>query len=187
MQHLTIAFVLTSLAGLSTGLGAVVAFFAKRTNYRLLSVCTGLSAGVMLYVSFMEILPGGIAEIARSGLGERWAARLLGAKGWGLLERTARPWRHGELDLVMRRGEVILFVEVKTRASEVFGRPLAAIDRRKRERMRRCATHWLAQRGLLAAPHRFDAVEVVGRPGEGVPRMVWVRRLDMSCAPAPEW
>lgn len=79
MQHLTIAFVLTSLAGLSTGLGAVIAFFAKRTNYRLLSVCTGLSAGVMLYVSFMEILPGGIAEIARSGLGERWAAL------WGTL------------------------------------------------------------------------------------------------------
>lgn len=119
--------------------------------------------------------------------GERWAARLLKAKGWWLLERNAHPWRHGELDLVMRRGEVILFVEVKTRASEAFGRPLAAIDRRKRERMRRCATHWLVQRGLLAAPHRFDAVEVVGRPGEGVPRMVWVRRLDMSCAPAPDW
>ncbi len=69
-----IALGLTLMAGLSTGIGAVIAFFAKRTNYRLLSVCTGLSAGVMLYVSFMEILPHGLEEIARGGsLGERMA------------------------------------------------------------------------------------------------------------------
>ncbi len=64
MTNLLIAFGLTLIAGLSTGLGAVIAFFAKRTNYRLLSVCTGLSAGVMLYVAFVEILQTGFAEIA---------------------------------------------------------------------------------------------------------------------------
>lgn len=73
MEQLLIAFALTSVAGLSTGVGAVFAFFSKRSNLRLLSVCTGLSAGVMLYVSFMELLPGGIAEIVSGGIGERAA------------------------------------------------------------------------------------------------------------------
>ena len=74
MSNLLIAFSLTLIAGLSTGLGAVFAFFSKRTNTRLLSVCTGLSAGVMLYVSFMELLPGGIQEIIEGGAGERVAS-----------------------------------------------------------------------------------------------------------------
>ena len=51
------AFLLTLFAGLATGIGSALAFFAKRTSYRFLSVATGFSAGVMLYVSFMEIMP----------------------------------------------------------------------------------------------------------------------------------
>ncbi|MBP7864362.1 MAG: zinc transporter ZupT [Acidobacteria bacterium] len=46
---------LTAFAGLATGLGSAIAFFARRTNYRFLSISTGFSAGVMLYVSFVEI------------------------------------------------------------------------------------------------------------------------------------
>lgn len=79
MEHLLAAFGLTLIAGLSTGLGAILAFFSKRSNLRLLSVCTGLSAGVMLYVSFMELLPGGIEELIGEGLGERLAGL------WGVL------------------------------------------------------------------------------------------------------
>ncbi len=54
---MTIAFALglTVFAGLATGIGSAIAFFAKRTNYRFLSISTGFSAGVMLYVSFVEI------------------------------------------------------------------------------------------------------------------------------------
>jgi len=50
------AFVLTVFAGLATGLGSVLALFAKRTNTRMLSVALGFSAGVMIYVSLVEIL-----------------------------------------------------------------------------------------------------------------------------------
>jgi ZIP family zinc transporter len=50
------AFGLTLFAGLSTGIGSALAFFAKRTNTNLLSIALGFSAGVMIYVSFMEIL-----------------------------------------------------------------------------------------------------------------------------------
>ncbi len=50
------AFSLTLFAGLSTGIGSVIAFFAKRTNTKFLSIALGFSAGVMIYVSFVEII-----------------------------------------------------------------------------------------------------------------------------------
>ena len=57
------AMLLTTFAGLSTGLGSMIAFFSKRTNLRFLSWATGFSGGVMLYVSFVEILPKGVAAM----------------------------------------------------------------------------------------------------------------------------
>ena len=76
MQDVWIALGLTGLAGLATGIGSVIAFTAKRTNYRFLSVATGFSAGVMLYVSFVEILPlGAESLVARFGRhGGHWAS-----------------------------------------------------------------------------------------------------------------
>jgi len=57
MELQNVLFALTLFAGLSTGFGSVLAFFARRTNTRLLSVALGFSAGVMRYVSFVEIFP----------------------------------------------------------------------------------------------------------------------------------
>lgn len=56
-QTILIAFLLTVFAGLSTGIGSLIAFIAKRTNTNFLSFALGLSAGVMIYVSFMEMIP----------------------------------------------------------------------------------------------------------------------------------
>jgi ZIP family zinc transporter len=50
---------LTALAGLATGIGSLAAIFAKRTNRSFLAASLGFSAGVMIYVSFVELLPGG--------------------------------------------------------------------------------------------------------------------------------
>ncbi len=63
MENFWIAMGLTTLAGMSTGIGSVIAFTAKRTNYRFLSVATGFSAGVMLYVSFVEIFFKGVESL----------------------------------------------------------------------------------------------------------------------------
>lgn len=63
------AFALTLFAGLSTGVGAAVAFFAKKTNTQLLSVALGFSAGVMIYVSMIEIFPKAKASLVAE-LGE---------------------------------------------------------------------------------------------------------------------
>ncbi len=56
-ENVLMAFGLTLFAGLSTGIGSALAFFAKRTNTKFLSVALGFSAGVMIYVSFVEIFP----------------------------------------------------------------------------------------------------------------------------------
>lgn len=56
-QTILIAFGLTMIAGLSTGLGSILAFFTKRSNHKALSGALGLSAGVMVYISFMEMMP----------------------------------------------------------------------------------------------------------------------------------
>jgi zinc transporter, ZIP family len=56
MENVWLAFALTLFAGLSTGIGSVLAFFTKQTNTKFLAVALGFSAGVMIYVSFVEIL-----------------------------------------------------------------------------------------------------------------------------------
>ncbi len=66
MSDVWIAFGLTLFAGMATGIGSIMAFTAKRTNYRFLSITTGLSAGVMVYVSFVEIFPRGAQSLSSS-------------------------------------------------------------------------------------------------------------------------
>ncbi len=82
MSPLLVAFGLTLLAGLATGIGSAIAFLARRTNYRFLSVATGFSAGVMLYVSFVEILAKGHTALA-DAYGERLGAWLNAAAFFG--------------------------------------------------------------------------------------------------------
>ena len=71
MSDIAVAFGLTLFAGLATGIGSAIAFFAKRTNFRFLSISTGFSAGVMLYVSFVEIFFKG-SEALREVYGDYW-------------------------------------------------------------------------------------------------------------------
>jgi len=66
MKQVWIAFGLTVFAGMATGIGSMIAFAAKRTNHRFLSVATGFSAGVMLYVSFVEIFIKGTDSLVLS-------------------------------------------------------------------------------------------------------------------------
>ena len=71
MENVWIAFGLTIFAGLATGIGSAIAFFAKRSNYRFLSISTGFSAGVMLYVSFVEIFVKGTDALV-AAYGNYW-------------------------------------------------------------------------------------------------------------------
>lgn len=93
-------------------------------------------------------------------MGEELAARHLAGTGWKVLDRNYRSGSK-ELDLVVRRGRILAFVEVKTRRSSDFGHPLESITRRKRMELEACARAWLRERrpppGFL---RRFDAVAV---------------------------
>jgi zinc transporter, ZIP family len=71
MTDVWFALGLTLFAGMATGIGSAIAFTAKRTNFRFLSVATGFSAGVMLYVSFVEILVKG-GEALTAEYGDYW-------------------------------------------------------------------------------------------------------------------
>lgn len=64
MNNVGIAFLMTVIAGLSTGIGSCIAFFAKKTNTKFLSVSLGFSAGVMIYVSMLELLTGSIDTLS---------------------------------------------------------------------------------------------------------------------------
>ena len=100
--------------------------------------------------------------------GERRAARHYRLRGYRVLGANVRAGRN-ELDLVVRRGRTLLFVEVKERSSDAFGGPLGAIDAEKRRRVRRAAQAWLSAhpdaRGLHVG---FEAVAVRGRHVERV-------------------
>ena len=105
----------------------------------------------------------------KTGLwGERQAESFLTAKGFTILSRRFCLSLRDELDLVARDGQVLVFIEVKTRKTELFGRPLSAVDRRKRHFVCRAAIRYLER---LKAPtnFRFDVVEVIGREGDESP------------------
>ena len=63
-SNILLAFGLTIFAGLSTGIGSLIAFLAKRTNTKFLSVALGFSGGVMIYVSFVEIFAEAKASLS---------------------------------------------------------------------------------------------------------------------------
>ena len=97
--------------------------------------------------------------------GESVALQHLIREGLVLIERN---WTcgAGELDLVMRDGDVLVVCEVKTRSSARHGHPLEAIDDDKLERVRRLADLWCEARGVRPAGIRIDLVGVI-RPRKG--------------------
>jgi putative endonuclease len=99
-------------------------------------------------------------HLRRGRLGERAARRHLRAQGLKFLTANFRSQR-GEIDLVFRDRDCLVFVEVKTRSSEDWTRPAAAVNKEKRRRLTRSALDYLR---LLKNPEvkiRFDIVEVL--------------------------
>jgi putative endonuclease len=101
--------------------------------------------------------------------GEKKAARLLRKKGLRILGRRVKVGTRDELDLVARDGQSLVFIEVKTRGSEAFGRPVSAVDRSKQHLLSRAAVRYLKALKNPPVAFRFDVVEVVGSPEHGDP------------------
>ncbi len=96
--------------------------------------------------------------------GERLAEQHLTSRGYRTIDRNWRC-RHGEIDLVMRDGVALVFVEVKTRSSTAFGHPFEAITPVKLARLRRLAGLWCAAHPDERGRVRIDAVAVLAPRG----------------------
>ncbi len=94
--------------------------------------------------------------------GEDAAAAWYVARGYRVLDRNWRC-REGELDLVAREGDAIVFCEVKTRRGTGFGHPVEAVTPAKQRRLRTLAQRWLAAHDAHAPDLRFDVVGVLVR------------------------
>jgi len=95
--------------------------------------------------------------------GERIAAAFLGDAGLRVLDRNWRC-RDGELDIVARDGDALVFCEVKTRRGTGFGHPAEAVTAVKQRRLRTLAQRWLAAHDEHAPELRFDVVAVLVPP-----------------------
>jgi putative endonuclease len=105
------------------------------------------------------------ARQAMGAYGEQVAAGHLSTAGMALVDRNWRC-RHGEIDIVARDGDVVVFCEVKTRSGTRFGAPVEAVVAAKARRLRRVAAQWLADRGTERSEVRFDVVTVIQRRGD---------------------
>ena len=93
--------------------------------------------------------------------GEEMAAAWYLARGYSIVCRNWRC-RDGELDLVVRRGQELVFVEVKARRTSRFGLPAEAVTPAKQQRLRRLAVRYLQDTGARGGRLRFDVVAILG-------------------------
>ena len=106
--------------------------------------------------------------------GESAACAALRTRGYTILARRFRI-AHGEIDIVARDGDTIVFVEVKTRRASAYGGGAAAVTWRKQRRIVRVAEAFLARGRLHHLPCRFDVVSVEWTKVEGAPRTEIIR------------
>ena len=91
--------------------------------------------------------------------GEQLAAQRLGAQGYVMLDRNWRC-RRGEIDLVAKEGDVLVFVEVKTRRGRDYGTPEEALTKYKAKRLLELGQHYLLEHNLEDVEWRVDLVAV---------------------------
>jgi putative endonuclease len=112
-------------------------------------------------------------HIKRGTSGEKLACRFLRRHGYKVLYRNFRGRSGGEIDIVCREADTLVFVEVKTRTRQDFGRPFETIARDQRRRISRGALAWLRMLDDPDILFRFDVVEVVVTEKE--PRIELIR------------
>ena len=91
--------------------------------------------------------------------GENLACRELGDRGYAILARRYRT-RHGEIDIVARDGDTIVFVEVRVRTTGEFGSAAESVTPWKQRRVAAMAADYLARNHLTSRPCRFDVVAI---------------------------
>jgi putative endonuclease len=110
-------------------------------------------------------------HLALGKWGERKAERFLRRNGMKILGRRVRVGSHDEIDLLAREKDVLVILEVKTRAREGLRPAKDAVDREKQIRLNRAALRYARSLDPRPRALRFDIVEVVGHPRGGAPEI----------------
>jgi putative endonuclease len=113
------------------------------------------------------VTPPQNAPKALGRAGEELACRHLREQGYEIVERSVRLLR-GEIDIVARDRGKLVFIEVKTRADETFGRPEEAVTPAKQRQIRRIAQAYLAARPAPGVDCRFDVIAILFRGPDDV-------------------
>ena len=103
--------------------------------------------------------------------GERRAERFLKRQGLKILGRRVRVGKHDEIDLLGREKDILVIIEVKTRAREGVRPARDAVDKDKQIRLNRAALRYARRLEPRPRALRFDIVEVIGSPGCGSPEI----------------
>lgn len=98
-------------------------------------------------------------RLQRGKEGEELAAQYLQAAGYRIVERNFRC-RLGEIDIIARDGDTLVFVEVKMKTKESYGDPEAAVDRAKQKKISLVSLHYLQTNNIPDQPARYDVVAV---------------------------
>ena len=102
--------------------------------------------------------------------GETEARRYLETNSYVFMERNFRV-PEGEIDLVMQDGDIVVFIEVKTRTSDSFGMPEESVSGAKRKRLLRAACAFLQERERIDASWRIDVVAIEASPNWTIQRL----------------
>ena len=108
----------------------------------------------------------------RGRAAERWVARTYARRGFTIVERNYRC-RRGEIDLIVRRAETLVFVEVRSASTGFIEQPANTVGTHKQARIAAAARRWLASRQVGMSNLRFDVV------GVSFSKFFWVPRIEI--------
>ncbi|MCP4699976.1 MAG: YraN family protein [Gammaproteobacteria bacterium] len=125
-----------------------------------------------LYHKLIPLPSGSSAAFSRGQWAEELAHNYLRTRGLRLVTRNYRC-KQGEIDLIMQDGKILVFVEVRYRATQGYGDALESIDRRKQRRILACAARYLqtCKQGHVC---RFDVVVIDGKTEHDNPDVLWI-------------
>lgn len=111
------------------------------------------------------------AHLKSGRWGERQAVRFLKKRHYKIIGQRVRVGRHDEIDVIAKHTGTLVFIEVKTRKNENYGRPFTAVNQAKRKHLSRAAVAYLKRNKIEPEYIRFDVVEVIGQPGAAAPEI----------------
>lgn len=127
------------------------------------------------------------AHLKSGKWGEKLAIRFLKKKHYKIIGQRVRVGKRDEIDIIAKHDGALIFVEVKTRKNENYGRPFSAVNKAKRKYLSRAAVAYFRQQKIEPEFIRFDVVEVVGEPNGNTPEIRHIENAFTLDSPYRLW